>query len=239
MGGDVAGVPSQVFSGAGPGGLIFSLFGRKKVSNAPAAAVEAGNGEAHRVVDVLLGGSGGAPSAASNRSFMNQYGSFAKTMAVDAAAVALGATGITSGIQQGGGRGALTAIASGLGTAAALSPDPLTKSVLAVAALGASLIGGFLGDPKQQREQEIQRSIRDARYQESAGVDYFMDTNGMTLDYDKRGGLRNVQNVTIQVNALDAKSILDRAGEITDAVRYATRRGHDFNDTIREVAQYG
>ncbi|MBX9600424.1 MAG: hypothetical protein K2X35_05450 [Bryobacteraceae bacterium] len=150
-----------------------------------------------------------------------------------AALVAGGGFGVAAGIREGGGKGAATAAASALGVAAAI-PGP-QQPFLQAAALVAGLVRGLFRDSKETRDAEITGMLNRARYAEARGVERFIDRYGQDLDYDRRGAVRVVENVTIQVQALDAKSVLDRAEDIADATRLAVRRGHDLADTMRDL----
>ena len=77
--------------------------------------------------------------------------------------------------------------------------------------------------------------LNSRRYSEPRGVERFVDRYGQDLDYDRRGNLRVTQTVVVQVQALDARSVLERADEIADATRLAVRRGHDLADTMRDL----
>lgn len=130
--------------------------------------------------------------------------------------------GVMSGIQQGGLGGALTSTASLAGGAAAILPM-LSKS-LALAgpiggaiAIGATLAMAFLPDPKQARRMALEEQGRQRAYDEATGVEYTADLYGRSADYDKRGGLR----VYLNVDAMDAQSIIDRQADIGEAVRQA------------------
>lgn len=130
--------------------------------------------------------------------------------------------GVMSGIQQGGAAGALTTTASLAGGAAALLP--MLGPALAAAgpiggaiAIGATLAMAFLPDPKQARRMALEEQGRQRAYDEATGVEYTADLYGRSADYDRRGGLR----VYLNVDAMDAQSIIDRQADIGEAVRQA------------------
>ena len=137
--------------------------------------------------------------------------------------IGLGAgLGVMSGIQQGGAAGALTSTASLAGGAAAILP--MLSSSLALAgpiggaiAIGATLAMAFLPDPKQARRMALEEQGRQRAYDEATGVEYTADLYGRSADYDRRGGLR----VYLNVDAMDAQSIIDRQADIGEAVRQA------------------
>jgi len=77
----------------------------------------------------------------------------------DAGILIAGVSGVYSGIKQGG--GGLNAASSALGTAAALDPEPISKAVLAIAALATGIASSILGDPKKLFD-EAQTRVLDA-----------------------------------------------------------------------------
>ncbi len=65
-------------------------------------------------------------------------------------------------------------------------------------------------------------------------------TGFANFDYDQQGLPRTSnpppsQNVTIQINALDSRSIMDRSDDIARALREAMLHSHSINDVIGEV----
>ncbi len=162
---------------------------------------------------------------------LTSTGARVANIAASGAIVAGGTAGILSGLKQGGARGATTAIASGLGVASTI-PGP-QQPFLQAAALVAGLVTGLFPDAKKQREEEIGRTLERGRYTETLGVDRFTDQYGRDLDYNRRGELRVVQPVTVNVQAMDAKGFLDRAQDIGDAVKAALQGGHDVADSMR------
>jgi hypothetical protein len=139
-----------------------------------------------------------------------------------ASAVGAGAFGVYSGIKEGGGRGAVTAIGSAAGAAAALSPEPISKAILTAIALGASLFKGLLGDPKKEYSDAQDRLLKDRAYKAPDAMDRFLDVGtGQDVEYDYRGRMR-LQNrqpvVQVNIQAIDTKSILDRSADIGSAV---------------------
>lgn len=151
-----------------------------------------------------------------------------------AAAVAAGTAGVLGGIKQGGARGTIQAIGSAAGTAAALDPEPISKAVLSVVAISSGLINSLFGDPKKKRDEEITREIEQNRFREPVARDLVTDLYGNTVDYDRRGQVRVIQNTTVNVSAIDVKSIMDRKGDLADAVNAAFRQGHGLQDSMRE-----
>jgi tape measure domain-containing protein len=146
------------------------------------------------------------------------------------------AFGIYGGIKQGGARGISQAVASGLGAAAAI-PGP-QQPFLAAAALAAGVIGSLLPDPKKQREEEINRRVSERRYEDPRGTDRYTDMAGRETGYDSRGRVRIYQ--TININAMDAKSILDHRHAIAAATTAALNEGGtDLGDAVRsQISRY-
>jgi hypothetical protein len=64
-------------------------------------------------------------------------------------------------------------------------------------------------------------------------------TGGQLAGSDYGGnGLPRAQttsNVTVQVNAMDSRSFLDRSGDIAAAVRQAILSNHSINDVLSEL----
>lgn len=143
----------------------------------------------------------------------------------------LGALGIYQGLKQGGPRGTTQAIGSALGVAAMI-PGP-QQPFLQAGALIAGFVGAMLPDPKMQRAEEINRTLASSRYTETLGVDRFTDQYGNNVDYNRRGEIRVMQPVTVNVSAMDSKSFLDRADDIGSAVKRAIQGGHDVADSMR------
>lgn len=155
-----------------------------------------------------------------------------------AGAVAGGAIGAYTQFKAGGAQGALNgtaALAGAAGSILALSGvSGPAAPILAGVALGLQGIAMILGDPKKKRDAAINREISDAYYAESAPMSYSMDRLGRSYDTNKRGDMRSVP-VTININALDSKSISDNRESIADAVRLAVYEGHGINRAMQEA----
>lgn len=148
------------------------------------------------------------------------------------ASIGIGAKTAFDGFKRGGAAGITQGIAATLGTAA-LIPGP-QQPFIAAAAATAALVGMLLPDPKKARDAAINREIQDAYYAESAPMLYSMDRLGRSYDSNKRGDMRSVP-VTININALDSKSISDNRESIADAVRLAVYEGHGINRAMQEA----
>lgn len=106
------------------------------------------------------------------------------------AAAATGILGVVQGVQQGGARGTLSAVAAGAGTIAAFDPDPTSKAVLAGVAAAAGLIKGLLGDPRQSRALYEQRALRDDQYFAPPTITRTTDAAGNEVNYNFMGQTR-------------------------------------------------
>ncbi|MGE5567741.1 MAG: hypothetical protein ACM3S5_01775, partial [Rhodospirillales bacterium] len=136
-----------------------------------------------------------------------------------ASLLAGGAFGVMSGIKQGGARGATTAIGSAAGTAAALDPEPISKAVLMGVSFVSGIIGGLFGDPKKERDEEIANTLRRNKKDWPTDIERTTDLYGNEADYDYRGRTRVTNtHIYLRVEAMDAKSVLDRSPEIGQAV---------------------
>lgn len=137
-------------------------------------------------------------------------------------AVAVGAFGVADGVRQGGAQGAMTAGGAAAGAAATILALSGVSGPAApiVAAVGLGLMAGaaVMGSPKDRRRRELDAMLSDARSTAPAGRDYgTVDTAGRSLEGDRTGGLR----VVVNINALDARSVIDRRRDIGEAVRVA------------------
>ncbi len=104
-----------------------------------------------------------------------------------AGAVFTGVEGVMSGVKEGGGRGIASAVGSAAATAAALDPEPISKTVLSVLALGASVIKGIFGDPKAERANYENQALQNQQYLAPATINQTVDTHGMNVAYDSLG----------------------------------------------------
>ncbi len=106
-----------------------------------------------------------------------------------------GAIAAYQGFSQGGARGALEGTAGILGSASGVlslvkgvaSSVPIIGTAIAAAL---PIISSFLGDPKQQRENQIQHELTDAIYHAPTAISMSMSTNGTYMDRDAFGNLR-------------------------------------------------
>lgn len=153
-------------------------------------------------------------------------------------AVGAGALGVYAGIKQGGAQGYTNAAAAGLGTAAALSPEPISKAALAIAALATSFVGSFLGPNPDKRNADIDSRIENSRFNEADPIFRSIDRSGRDVDFDKRGNARvnnSTVNLNVQIQALDQKSIMDMGPGLADSLQYQLLRKHPISDEIRQA----
>lgn len=237
-GGGILTLPEGVFSGSQANPFIFSATG-----GVPGVVTASGPGSRGATVTLPEGvfrGNAQNPALAnlgsSGTTFANQYGSTATTAAVYGAAIAGGAFGVYSGIKQGGAKGALTASAAALGTAAALDPEPVSKAVLTIAAVAAGLLTQVFPDPKKARDARINRMLDSARYRFAESESSEVGFDGQPVDYGAGGAPR----VVIQVNAMDARSFIDRRDDIVAAIGSAYRASNpELGQIIKEAASLG
>lgn len=174
------------------------------------------------------------PGLRVNRGFFNQYGSKGATAATYAAALAAGGYGVYSGLKQGGAQGGLTAASSALGAAAVLDPEPVSKAALMVASLASGIAASLFGNPKQKRARAIDDYVSANTYTAPDTITQEGDLYGNLIDYDRRGTMRTYkQEININVNALDSRSIVDNYEAIGEAVRVAVNKNHPV---VTEIA---
>lgn len=218
------GNPAAVLGGAGVSGGILSTIG----------TLTGGGGRNPFILTAAkgLGGSGsqGTP-------YFNELGEIegylpskasglAKSVGY-AGALAGGAFGVMSGIQQGGFRGAVTASGSAAGAASALlalsgATGPAAP-ILAGAALALGVVGSLFPDPKKVRDAAINREIDSRRFSDFSGTSYSTDTFGRGFDYSFRGDMRPI---VVNINAMDKNSVIDHRDDIAEAVRVAMSETH-------------
>ena len=149
-----------------------------------------------------------------------------------------GTLGAINGFKAGGAQGVLTGSGAIAGAAASIialsgATGPAAP-ILAGIGLALSATAALLGNPKERRDRALDRIVNDARYTDTAPLDFTLSTGGGLLDYNKRGELR-AQPIMLTVNALDARSIIDRRDDLATAVQYAMYEGHAVNRAAQEV----
>lgn len=211
------GLPTGVLFGAGANPLIFSAANKSAVTPAP-GFIGLGTTEAGAVVPL-----GGGLSKT------------ARGVGI-AGAVAGGAIGAYTQFKAGGAQGALNGSAAIAGAAASIialsgATGPAAP-ILAGVALGLQGIAMILGDPKKKRDAQINQRLTDAYYDEADPMSYSMDRLGRSYDTNKLGGLREI---TVNISALDSRSIVDSRESIADALRMAIYEGHGINRAMQEA----
>lgn len=125
----------------------------------------------------------------------------AGNVAMSAAVLGTGAISTYQNLRSGN---YLGAAASGLATAAAFNPEPISKAAMLLAAAVIPLFGG---NRREKRGEEMNSLVEGAKRDEPTGQSYTFDTSGQSLDYDYRGGLRTYVSVVNQVSAIDAQGV--------------------------------
>jgi hypothetical protein len=111
--------------------------------------------------------------------------------AVGTAAMLAGAgMSIASGINQGGVGGYTKAASAGLGAAAMLDPEPISKTILGAAAAVTGLVGAIFGTGPQQRSKDIFNALSSNQYLAPTALNVIQGMNGTYEDFDARGNLR-------------------------------------------------
>ncbi len=166
--------------------------------------------------------------------------------------VAVGAMTAIQQFKRGGAKGALGGTSAILGTAAALDPEPISKTILGATAAITGIVTSLLGDPKVQRANQISKTLFQDQYYAPEARNVNSSTNGGYSDLDRFGNVRtsslspypqttqaygdlpyrtNVPgtttsqfgggpSITVNVSAMDSKSFIDHATDITEAVAH-------------------
>lgn len=148
-------------------------------------------------------------------------------------ALAAAGFGAVSGFRQGGASGNLQGIGSLLG-AASLMPGP-QQPFVAAGALIAGFVASALPNAKLRRGRQLDQLLDSSLYAGADSMAFDFDQVGRSYDTNKRGDIRAMPNLTVNINALDAGSVMDSREMIADAVRAAMIDGHGINRTAQEV----
>jgi hypothetical protein len=153
-----------------------------------------------------------------------------------AAGVAAAAYGVYSGVRTGGVRGGLSAGASAL-AGASLFAGPAAP-FLAAAALGMGMATMFIPDPRAARARQIAETIDHARYIDPTPQYYTYTKYGQEAYFQTSGGA-GPSNVNVTIQALDARSLVDRSVDIANVVAQAveSRQSPRLNAGIRSLAR--
>jgi hypothetical protein len=149
-----------------------------------------------------------------------------------------GALGAINGFKAGGAQGILTGTGAIAGAAASIvalsgSTGPAAP-ILAGIGLALAATAALIGDPKKNRDKALDRLVSNAAFSETTPLDFALSTSGSGFDYNKRGDIRATP-IMLTINALDARSILERGEDIANAVQGAMISGHAINRTAQEV----
>jgi hypothetical protein len=150
-----------------------------------------------------------------------------------AVALASAGFGAVDGFRRGGVGGNLQGVASVLG-GLSLIPGPQQPFFVA----GSVLAAGFaaaLPNPKLRRGRQLDQLLDSSLYAGADPMAFDFDQVGRSYDTNKRGDIRAMPNLTVNINALDAGSVMDSREMIADAVRAAMIDGHGINRTAQEV----
>jgi len=160
------------------------------------------------------------------------------------AALAAGGFGIYNGVSEGGLRGGLSAGASFAGMMGSVLPL-LSKSLseagpigMAVG-MGLGLITALLGDPKQQRQQQLQKEAQERSFTMPSGAEYSLDASGKYTDTNFLGQSRQIQ-VSNTLYAMDSVSLQDfllRNPAALSAGIAGAVQGGNAEDTVAALQQ--
>ena len=190
-----------------------------------------------------VGGAGGSSGPASSTTTVAKAGLKGWQRGIGiAGAAAGGALGVWSGVQEGGARGAVTAggsLAGAAGTILSLAGvSGPAAPILMGFGLGLGFVRSLFPDPKKQRDEEITRTLQNSRYSEPVAMERSVDLmTGGTFDYDYRGRTRSgggVTNISLNIKAMDSKSIVDRSDEICLAVKKGLQDGSPLKYQIHD-----
>ncbi len=186
--------------------------------------------------DRSVTGPGGVTTTASALGWTSTAGRIGNLVGTGAA-LGMGTMGVIGGIREGGARGTTTAIGSALGMSAAI-PGPQQPFVMA-AALIAGMVRGMIPDPKEVFAKAQESTLNSRRYTgpDSINSTYDYTTGASAVDYDWKGRTRVIvqQHVTLNIDALDAKSLEDRGFDLASAIGKQVSAGHPFTQDISRM----
>jgi hypothetical protein len=136
-------------------------------------------------------------------------------------------------------------VAQSSGTSTASSIAKTTSSVLGLGLFLSPLVTGiaklFGGGKSEPEPAPLVQYARPSRVSLQAAIGPGLNSAIRPFDYDQQGGVRRAaasgvtQNVTIQVQALDSRSIMDRSDDIARALREAMLNSHSVNGVVAEL----
>lgn len=145
---------------------------------------------------------------------------------------AIGAVGAAQGFGRGGAQGVLqgaASVASTVGTVLPMLSKTLSLAgpIGMIAGLGLSLVSGFLPNAKEKFDRSQDAALNKNRNDAptARNADFDLATGGRSIYDDVRGGSHVVQNITVNISALDARSLESRGADIAEVVGDAVRAG--------------
>ena len=120
-------------------------------------------------------------------------------------------------------------------------PGP-QQPFLQAAAVLTPIVMGLLGTSESARERqhdETLAALEKNRKDPRIGEDRLTDLTGSEIDFDASGRARTVvvQSVNVKVDAMDSKSFLDRAPDISRAVSQELNSGNnDLRTAVQEAS---
>ncbi len=106
-----------------------------------------------------------------------------------AGAAFLGYQGVRS-LAKGGARNVVSGIGELAGAAAIVDQEPISKLIFAAVAAGSTITSMFLGDPHQNRMNDIAHTLQTSQYMAPVSINASMTAGGGYADYDRFGGIR-------------------------------------------------
>jgi hypothetical protein len=189
--------PLAIF-GSDIGGWTGSGSGLGTGAAGTSALFNAGGGSSLTQFMSGLGGGGSNPLQAIFGGMSTNGGTVTQLTGAQQAGAAVGTAAmlagagisIASGINQGGVGGYTKAASAGMGAAAMLDPEPISKTILASAAAITGLVGAVFGTGPQQRSKDIFNALSSNQYLSPTALNVIQGMNGTYEDFDARGNLR-------------------------------------------------
>ena len=170
-----------------------------------------------------------------------QASEFQKTLTT-ALTIGAGALGVIQGARQGGVGGGLMA-AGGVAAIAGTVLPLISKSLkLAgpigeIAGIGLTLLAGLFGHSKEKFDKEQTEALNANKYTEPTASNRSTDLRNQDVDYDYQGRIRatTTVNINIPVQTMDARSFMDRSGDVAEAIRKELKLGHPVGMDIQQA----
>lgn len=189
-GGGGGGVPG----GANPAGMGMGTTSPAAIASKSASSLSLFAKGLGRPSDVweAVGLNNSGNSSSNGLSTAQAVGSMVSAVGV----VAAGVHEVTQSLKSAGAKGYFGAAGGAAGTAAALDPEPISKTILAGIALGSKLIASILPDTRVERAKLISDTLGQNTYLAPVAINASMDLNGMATDFDSHGNLRSSNYTT-------------------------------------------